>query len=103
MEHKGESYDAVLEKSVGFNNPNNISYLSELMGINSQMSFMTGLAGRFPEPEYSHELRQVQASKWAYRNVADGIDHFKAECRRLSCQRSIVRKQWKFSKSHRGF
>lgn len=78
LEHKGESYDAVLEKSVGFNNPNNISYLSELMGINSQMSFMTGLAGRFPEPEYSHELRQVQASKWAYRNVADGIDHFKA-------------------------
>ncbi|XP_031344826.1 tetratricopeptide repeat protein 14-like isoform X3 [Photinus pyralis] len=78
LEHKGESYDAVLEKSVGFNNPNNISYLSELMGINSQMSFMSGLAGRFPEPEYSHELRQVQASKWAYRNVADGIDHFKA-------------------------
>lgn len=23
-------------------------------------------------------MRQVQASKWAYRNVADGIDHFKA-------------------------
>ncbi|KAF5306630.1 hypothetical protein FQA39_LY08819 [Lamprigera yunnana] len=78
LEHKGESFEAVLEKSVGFNNPNNISYLSEVMGINSQLTFMTGLAGRFPETEYSHELRQVQASKWAYRNVADGIDHFKA-------------------------
>lgn len=33
---------------------------------------------RFPENEYAIELRQVQASKWAYRNVADGIDHFKA-------------------------
>lgn len=35
-------------------------------------------SGRFPEQEYAPELRQVQASKWAYRNVADGIDHFKA-------------------------
>ncbi|KAF5273610.1 hypothetical protein FQR65_LT04609 [Abscondita terminalis] len=78
LEHKGESFEAVLEKSVGFNNPNNITYLSEVLGINSQLTFMSGLAGRFPEPEYSHELRQVQASKWAYRNVADGIDHFKA-------------------------
>lgn len=35
-------------------------------------------SGKFPENEYASELRQVQASKWAYRNVADGIDHFKA-------------------------
>lgn len=34
--------------------------------------------GRFPENEYANELRQQQASKWAYSNVADGIDHFKA-------------------------
>jgi len=33
---------------------------------------------RFPEQEYATELRQVQASKWAFRSVADGIDHFKA-------------------------
>lgn len=36
------------------------------------------IRGRFPEQEYSVELRQVQASKWAFRSVADGIDHFKA-------------------------
>lgn len=43
LDHKGESYDTVLEKSVGFNNPNNISYLSEEMGVNCQLSFMNGL------------------------------------------------------------
>lgn len=34
--------------------------------------------GRFPETDYAVELRQVQAAKWAFRSVADGIDHFKA-------------------------
>nr|CAI5870370.1 unnamed protein product [Callosobruchus analis] len=48
------------------------------MDINDHNSLMEGLKSRFPENEYANELRQVQASKWAYRNVADGIDHFKA-------------------------
>ncbi|XP_076253958.1 uncharacterized protein LOC143192473 isoform X4 [Rhynchophorus ferrugineus] len=78
LDHKNEPYESVLEKSVGFNNPNNIQYLAEQMGINDHVSLMDGLRGRFPENEYATELRQVQASKWAYRNVADGIDHFKA-------------------------
>jgi len=34
--------------------------------------------GRFPEQEYALELRQVQASKWAFRSVAEGIEHFKS-------------------------
>ena len=33
---------------------------------------------RFPPNEYATELRQAQASKWAFRSVAEGIDHFKA-------------------------
>lgn len=33
---------------------------------------------RFPPNEYATELRQTQASKWAFRSVAEGIDHFKA-------------------------
>lgn len=33
---------------------------------------------RFPPSEFATELRQAQASKWAFRSVADGIDHFKA-------------------------
>lgn len=43
MENKNESYEQVLEKSVGFNNPNNISYLSSLMGIDNHLSLMNGL------------------------------------------------------------
>lgn len=33
---------------------------------------------RFPPQEYADELRQAQASKWAFRSVAEGIEHFKA-------------------------
>ena len=33
---------------------------------------------RFPPCEYANELRQTQASKWAFRSVAEGIDHFKS-------------------------
>ncbi|XP_060536553.1 tetratricopeptide repeat protein 14 homolog isoform X2 [Cylas formicarius] len=78
LDHKNESFDSVLEKSIGFNNPNNIQFLSEHMGVSDHISIMNGLKSRFPENEYAVELRQIQASKWAYRNVADGIDHFKA-------------------------
>ncbi|EFA03920.2 tetratricopeptide repeat protein 14 homolog isoform X2 [Tribolium castaneum] len=78
LDHKNENYDTVLEKSIGFNNPNNISYLAGVVGIKDHCTLMKGLKGRFAENEYANELRQVQASKWAYRNVADGIDHFKA-------------------------
>ncbi|XP_067003369.1 NK-tumor recognition protein isoform X2 [Anabrus simplex] len=76
---KGEGYQKILEKSLGFYNPNNINYLANMMGLgNTNYSFMSGMKGRFPEPEYATELRQVQASKWAFRSVAEGIEHFKS-------------------------
>ncbi|XP_050308576.1 tetratricopeptide repeat protein 14 homolog isoform X2 [Anthonomus grandis grandis] len=78
LDHKNESFESVLEKSIGFNNPNNIQFLSGQMGIDDHFTLIEALRGRFPESEYANELRQIQASKWAYRNVADGIDHFKA-------------------------
>ncbi|ERL87322.1 tetratricopeptide repeat protein 14 homolog isoform X2 [Dendroctonus ponderosae] len=78
LDHKNESFESVMEKSIGFNNPNSIPYLANQMGINDHLTLIESLRGRFPENEYANELRQVQASKWAYRNVADGIDHFKA-------------------------
>lgn len=34
--------------------------------------------GGFQTSEYADELRQAQASKWAFRSVAEGIEHFKA-------------------------
>ncbi|XP_046987706.1 tetratricopeptide repeat protein 14 homolog isoform X2 [Schistocerca americana] len=76
---KGESYQKVLEKTLGFYNPNNINYLANLLGLGStNYSHMTGMRGRFPEQEYASELRQIQASKWAFRSVAEGIEHFKS-------------------------
>lgn len=33
--------------------------------------------GRFPEEEYASELRPMQAAKWAFKSVAEGIEHFK--------------------------
>ncbi|XP_065162968.1 tetratricopeptide repeat protein 14 homolog isoform X3 [Atheta coriaria] len=78
LDHKNESYDVVLEKSVGYNNPNNIAHLSALLGVEKHCSNLSALRTRFPEGEYAIELRQQQASKWAYSNVADGIEHFKA-------------------------
>ncbi|GJQ66979.1 hypothetical protein Trydic_g7979 [Trypoxylus dichotomus] len=62
LDHKNDSYETVLEKSVGFNNPNNISYLASQMGIDKHCSLMEGLSGRFAEQEYASELRQLQAT-----------------------------------------
>ncbi|XP_013133756.1 PREDICTED: tetratricopeptide repeat protein 14 homolog isoform X5 [Papilio polytes] len=79
LEMKGESYEAILEKSPGFNNPNCVQYLSELLGIaNMHCTNFSSLRGGFQTTEYADELRQAQASKWAFRSVAEGIEHFKA-------------------------
>ncbi|CAH2234881.1 tetratricopeptide repeat protein 14 homolog isoform X2 [Pararge aegeria] len=79
MEMKGESYEAILEKSPGFNNPNCVQYLSELLGIsNMHCTNIASLRGGFALTDYADELRQAQASKWAFRSVAEGIEHFKA-------------------------
>lgn len=45
LDTKAETFEAVLEKSVGFNNPNNINYLSGLLGLceNQPQSNMAGL------------------------------------------------------------
>ncbi|XP_075213498.1 uncharacterized protein LOC142319753 isoform X2 [Lycorma delicatula] len=76
---KGEQYNELLENSVGFNNPSNINCLSNTLGLGmNNFTYMNGMRDRFPEGEYASELRQVQASKWAFRSVAEGIDHFKA-------------------------
>ncbi|CAH0749186.1 unnamed protein product [Diatraea saccharalis] len=79
MDMKGESYEAILEKSPGFNNPNCVQYLSELLGIaNMHCTNFASLRGGFAPSECVDELRQAQASKWAFRSVAEGIEHFKA-------------------------
>ncbi|XP_059618896.1 tetratricopeptide repeat protein 14 homolog isoform X2 [Phlebotomus argentipes] len=78
-EKKGQSFEEVLQSSTTFNNPFCEEYLFESVGLSphEHYTIMSSLRGRFPQQEYSNELRQVQASKWAFRSVAEGIEHFK--------------------------
>ncbi|KAJ6648453.1 Tetratricopeptide repeat protein 14 like, partial [Pseudolycoriella hygida] len=79
IDFKNDSYEQILEASPGFKNPHCIDTLFEQAGLNSKKIYtnMSGLNGKFPAEEYSSEIRQVQASKWAFRSVAEGIEHFK--------------------------
>lgn len=44
MDNKGQSYETLLENSTGFNNPNNIKYLCDLIGLGQDNhSNMVGL------------------------------------------------------------
>lgn len=64
----GQSYDTILENSAGFRNPN-IEHLSKSVGLDPLEFYtnMSGLRGKFPNEEYASELRQTQASNWAFR------------------------------------
>lgn len=69
----------LLGKSKAFQNPNCVDLLFQESGLdpNEIYSNIPALKNRFPQQEYATELRQIQASKWAFRSVADGIEHFK--------------------------
>ena len=55
MKYSGKPYGYYLEKSVGFSNPHNVSYLSGVMGIldSKPLSMMRGLRGLVQEVLYS--------------------------------------------------
>ena len=64
-----------LEKSVGFINPTNVSHLASELGLDDKGdSLMSGLIGRYKPEQYASRLRKEQASKWAYKHVAQGKD-----------------------------
>ena len=66
-------YSMFLEKSVGFINPTNVSHLAGELGLDVEGdSLMAGLGGKFRPQTYASSIRKVQASKWAYKHVAQG-------------------------------
>ncbi|XP_017083802.1 tetratricopeptide repeat protein 14 homolog isoform X2 [Drosophila eugracilis] len=71
-------YEDELNKALEFANPN-YDMLFQLNGLqpNENLTLMSNLKTGFPESETASELRQKQASQWAFRSVADGIEHFK--------------------------
>lgn len=64
-----QPYDKVLEESIGFDNPRSIEHLAQLVGLDSNTFYtnMSSLRGKYPNEEYAAELRQSQASSWAFR------------------------------------
>lgn len=64
-----KTYESVLESLPGFRNPNCIEHLSQAIGLDSSIFYtnMSGLRGKYPNEEYATELRQSQASSWAFR------------------------------------
>ncbi|XP_017478372.1 PREDICTED: tetratricopeptide repeat protein 14 homolog [Rhagoletis zephyria] len=77
-ENKLEKYEEYMLKSKEFLNPN-YDMLYEIVGldVNETYTYMSSLKNPFPRNEYAKELRRTQASKWAFRSVAEGIEHFK--------------------------
>ncbi|XP_058447447.1 tetratricopeptide repeat protein 14 homolog [Malaya genurostris] len=75
----GKPYEYYLRKSPSFNDPRGVETLMQEFGLSATEFYtnMSGLKGKFPQGEYSGELRNTQASKWAFRSVAEGIEHFK--------------------------
>ncbi|XP_020812666.1 tetratricopeptide repeat protein 14 homolog isoform X2 [Drosophila serrata] len=71
-------YEDKLTEAMQFHNPN-YDLLFQLNGLqpNENLSLMSHLKSGFPDAESAAELRQKQASQWAFRSVADGIEHFK--------------------------
>lgn len=65
----GQTYEELLEKSIGFENPNCIEHLSYSIGLDSSIFYtnMSSLRGKYPNEDYANELRQSQASSWAFR------------------------------------
>ncbi|EDW84175.2 uncharacterized protein Dwil_GK13280 [Drosophila willistoni] len=71
-------YEDELNSALEFQNPN-YDLLFQLNGLqpHENHTLMDYLKNGFPEADYASELRQKQASQWAFRSVADGIEHFK--------------------------
>ncbi|XP_038050087.1 uncharacterized protein LOC119723484 [Patiria miniata] len=76
-----EAYQDMLHNSVGFDNPFNVAYLGDKLGLKDTcpLSLMRGLQrSNFPEKEYAEPLRKWQTNRWSMESVAKGVEHFKA-------------------------
>eukprot|EP00092_Neocalanus_flemingeri_P103489 GFUD01132444.1.p1 GENE.GFUD01132444.1~~GFUD01132444.1.p1 ORF type:complete len:836 (+),score=222.84 GFUD01132444.1:36-2543(+) len=72
-------YSVFLEKSVGFINPTNVAHLATELGLDTKGdSLMKDLSGRYQPEMYVSILRKEQASRWAFKHVAQGIKFFKS-------------------------
>ncbi|XP_050950788.1 tetratricopeptide repeat protein 14 isoform X2 [Labeo rohita] len=76
-----ETYEKLLESSLGLSNPLNVDYLLGKLGISDTQtpSLMRGLqSNRFKEDDFATAIRKKQSVSWALKCVKAGVDHFKS-------------------------
>uniref|UniRef100_A0A4W4GIS2 S1 motif domain-containing protein n=1 Tax=Electrophorus electricus TaxID=8005 RepID=A0A4W4GIS2_ELEEL len=76
-----ETYERLLESSLGFSNPSNVDYLLGNLGIidTKSPSLMRGLQSKhFKEDDFASAIRKKQSASWALKCVKAGVDHFKS-------------------------
>lgn len=76
-----DTYEQVLESSLGFSNPSNVEFLLRRLGISEVQppSLMRGLQSKyFQEDDYGTSIRKKQSASWALKCVKIGVDHFKS-------------------------
>ncbi|XP_056615530.1 tetratricopeptide repeat protein 14 [Triplophysa dalaica] len=76
-----ETYEKLLESSLGLSNPLNVDYLLGMIGINDTKtpSLMRGLQSKhFKEDDFATTIRKKQSVSWALKCVKTGVDHFKS-------------------------
>uniref|UniRef100_A0A8C7VYN7 S1 motif domain-containing protein n=1 Tax=Oncorhynchus mykiss TaxID=8022 RepID=A0A8C7VYN7_ONCMY len=76
-----ETYERVLEGSLGYSNPSNVEYLLGKIGVSDTQppSLMRGLQSKhFLEEDFATTIRKKQSASWALKCVRVGVDHFKS-------------------------
>ncbi|TRY84114.1 hypothetical protein DNTS_032955, partial [Danionella cerebrum] len=80
LHHTTETYEKLLEHSLGICNPLNVDYLMAKLGISDTQtpSLMRGLQSHcFREEDFAITIRKKQSASWAL-NVKAGVAHFKS-------------------------
>ncbi|MBN3277996.1 TTC14 protein, partial [Polyodon spathula] len=76
-----ETYEKVLEHTLGFANPSTVEFLLGKLGISEidPASLMRGLQTKnFLKEDYATSIRKKQSASWALKCVKIGVDHFKS-------------------------
>ncbi|KAJ8374302.1 hypothetical protein SKAU_G00048820 [Synaphobranchus kaupii] len=76
-----DTYEKVLEDSLGFSNPSNVDFLLKKLGVSETQppSLMRGLQSKcFLDGDYGTSIRKKQSASWALKCVKIGVDHFKS-------------------------
>uniref|UniRef100_A0A250YI15 Tetratricopeptide repeat protein 14 n=1 Tax=Castor canadensis TaxID=51338 RepID=A0A250YI15_CASCN len=75
-----DSYENIMQNSLGFVNPGVVEFLLEKLGIDESNppSLMRGLQSKnFSEDDFASALRKKQSASWALKCVKIGVDYFK--------------------------